>query len=54
MDIAPSYNDYIGPRFVLFGAPAVYATDERTWDENAQRALWNISVQKTGVDFGGI
>lgn len=52
--VEASMNNYIGPRFVAFGAPRVTATGKETWDETAQKSLWETSVRLTGEDFGGL
>jgi len=52
--VNPSETDYIGPRYVIFGKPTVQKTDVRSWDDLAQRNLWEVSVKLTGTDLNGI
>lgn len=52
--IVASHNDYVGPRFSMFGPARVQSTDKRTWNSQLQQTLWEKSVDIVGIDFGGI
>eukprot|EP01034_Spumella_vulgaris_P021891 gene21891-27968_t len=52
--VRASHQDFIGPKYLMFGAPAVQATSSKTWSLTAQQKLWEESVRVTGVDFGGL
>jgi hypothetical protein len=43
--------DYIGPKYIMFGAPAVQATSRGTLDPLAASKLWEISAKLTGADI---
>jgi NAD(P)-dependent dehydrogenase (short-subunit alcohol dehydrogenase family) len=52
--VTASHQNYIGPKFIMLGAPAVQSTGKHTWDSKAQKTLWEESVRITGVDFVGL
>lgn len=49
-DVTKSMNDYFGPRYYFFGAPAVLKTESKTWDRSRQVMLWNESLRVIGAD----
>lgn len=52
-DVKPSYQDFIGPKYSLFGPPRVKTT-YFSKDETKQRRLWEESERITGVKFEGL
>ena len=42
---------YIGPRFLLYGAPGVAAVGRRARDRETATRLWELSEKLTGVHF---
>lgn len=49
-NIKPSINNFIGPKFIMFGIPSI-ATTKSTLSEEAGEFLWKESVRLTGVDI---
>ena len=48
--VQPSMNTYLGPRYIMWGAPAVQATGAISTDTAAAEVLWAESVRITGAD----
>ena len=49
-DIEASYDNFLGPKYVIFGAPYVEFTGKST--DEARTMLWEKSVKITGNNFG--
>jgi len=49
-DVKPSYRDYIGPAYRIWGAPRIQSTYEFTWDKERAKQLWEMSVKLTGAN----
>ncbi|CAM9451672.1 unnamed protein product [Ectocarpus fasciculatus] len=47
--ITKSDNTYFGPKYAFFGAPAVVATDSKTWNRERQQLLWEESLRLIGA-----
>eukprot|EP01034_Spumella_vulgaris_P025095 gene25095-31510_t len=52
--IPASFHDYLGPKYFMFGTPALTSTNGKTWGVVAMKKLWEESVRLTGADFGGV
>ena len=48
--ITKSDNNYFGPKYSFFGAPAVTSTDSKTWDRQRQQFLWEESLRLIGAN----
>jgi len=49
-DVKPSFQDYIGPSYRIWGAPRVQSTLDFTWDKERGKQLWDLSVNLTGAN----
>lgn len=49
-DTEASYDNFLGPKYVMFGAPSVEFTGKST--DKARTMLWDESVKITGNNFG--
>lgn len=47
----PSYNTYLGPKYLVVGPPAVTVTNPMAHSEDKARVLWEESVKVVGKDF---
>lgn len=50
-DVQRSMDNYIGPRYVMLGAPAVSGTYGVAKNAEAAKYLWSESVRLTGAEF---
>jgi hypothetical protein len=52
--VGASHGSFVGPKYAMFGAPAVAATSPASVHAAAMALLWRKSVEATGANFGGL